>query len=177
MLLSLLTAISIAPPLMPSAYAGEKTIIVDENNPPRRRQIKPSWNTRVINIINTGAAHSGPGPEGDICPLPGGYYCRSAGKEAWLKLEPMVPDKGASSGEKAWLGMSEVFIGRITGVAWRGKGEAIGRYLGPLDADLPLERAIRKNHLSARDSFYFIIDMEGLEGPALVEAHRIRTGE
>lgn len=172
MLLSLLTAFSIAPPFLSCAHARDKTIIVDENNPPRTRQIKPSWNTRVISIINTRAADTENSPADDICPALGGYYCKSVGREAWLKLEPMVPDKTTISGKEVWLDIGAAFIGRIAGVAWKDKGGAIGRYLGQLEAGFSVEKSIRKNHLSSRDSFYFIIDT-GTESPVLVETHRI----
>jgi hypothetical protein len=152
------------------AHARERTIIVDEKNPPKTRRIKPSGNTKVITIRSEKPAGKAPSIDGDICPALGGYYCKSVGKEAWLRE-------------------AGLYLGRISGVAWRDKGQPMGLYLGALEveaSDKPPEDApakplllelLRKNTLSMSDTFYFIISVEGLEGPVLVEPHRIETGE
>jgi len=141
------------------AYAEGKTIVVDENNPPKIRRARTLTNTRVICINNSPVDAKAQTTEGNICPSLGGYYCRSVSK-------------------RAWLSRSGHYLGFITGVAWRDKGAAMGQYLDRLDSkDAPLKDALKRNITSASDSFYFIIDVVGIEGHILIQPHRVETGE
>ena len=157
-----------------TVQAKERTIVVDENNPPKARKIKPSPDTKVINIRNRNASDKGQAADGDICPALGGYYCKSISKEARLK------DGG-------------LYLGTISGVAWREKGQPMGLYLAAAGAETPgaasgeapeevstepsIIKRLKKNTLSIQDSFYFIIDIEGIDGPVLIEPHRISISE
>jgi len=152
-------ALLLCPGLPCPAGAQERTIIVDEKNPPKARKTRPSGNTKVV-IIKGKSDEDEPPPaaDGDICSSLGGYYCKQVGREAWL-------------------GEGGMYLGRITGVAWREKGQPVGLYLGTPVKDSPIEEALSKNALSKSGTFYFIIVVEGLEAPVLVEPHRIDTGE
>lgn len=150
----------------PSAtLAHTRVITIDESTVPSApdvRKVKADKNTRVINIKggkkDVAPASSGGGE--DICPGLGGYYCKSVGREAWLAGVP-----------------NGFYLGRIVGVVWKDKDDVMGQYLQPsAEATLSagtLKDALLRNHLSAMDSFYLIIEVKGLEGLLLVEPHRI----
>lgn len=149
MLLCLLTAVFVAFLSSGPLSAATRSITIEGSAPPKERQIKADDKTKVIFL--KGEARE-PGDNKGLCEeLEKRYYCKEVGKEAWLA------DSGA-------------YLGLITGLAWKERGQTLAAYPGP-------DGSIKVNHLSGRSAFYFIIMKKGAAGPVLVEPHRILTGE
>jgi len=146
--------------------AEGKTIIVDENHPPKTRSTKSLTNTRIICINNSPSEGERQTTEDNICPSLGGYYCKSLGRQAWLRVDyPTALDEDGPT--------TSFYLGRIVGVTWRDSGQPVGMYLAARpDFSRPLSAYLRSNVPSPSDTFYLIIET-GTESTMLVEPHRI----
>ena len=133
----------------PDIYAEDtKVIVVDESGSYKRSLQKPgpitedTKDTKVISIKGSEAGVMDNEPA-DVCSLVGSrFYCAHLGKTAVEK----------TTGEP---------LGEIIGVAWKGRNEAVTRYLPPDWLMRDEGKTLEINAPAGGEGFFYIVKAEG----------------
>lgn len=133
----------------PAIYAEDtKVIVVDESGSYKRSLQKSgpitedTKDTRVINIKGSEVSMIDNEPS-DVCSLVGSrFYCAHLGKTAVEK----------TTGEP---------LGEIIGVAWKGRDEAVTRYLPPDWLMRDEGKTLEINAPAGGEGFFYIVKAEG----------------
>ncbi|MCK4911736.1 MAG: hypothetical protein KAR83_08830 [Thermodesulfovibrionales bacterium] len=125
-----------------------KVIVVDDSGSYKRSLPKPGPDTKDIKVISIkgteikDAGEPDDAPE-DVCSLVGSrFYCAHLGKTAVEK----------TTGEP---------LGEIIGVAWKGRNEAVTRYLPPDWLMRDEGKTLEINAPAGGEGFFYIVKTEG----------------
>ncbi|KKK82079.1 hypothetical protein LCGC14_2806970 [marine sediment metagenome] len=155
-LIATLLSLALAQP-SPAPAEEPKVIVVDESGAYRNEIRKPNPDTKVISLKNVETPEH-PEPQATVSTgvcdtLEGKYYCANLGLTA-VELTTGEP------------------LGEIIGVAWKGKGEAVTRYLPPDWLMRDSGNILEINAPVGGEGFFYIIKGEGMM-TFLVECQRI----
>ncbi len=138
----------------PSPADESKVIVVDESGAYRQKIKKPGLGTKVISLKDeTPKQTPATGSVGVCDTFEGKYYCANLGSTA-VELTTGEP------------------LGEIIGVAWKGKGEAVTRYLPPDWLMRDSGNILEINAPVGGEGFFYIVKGEGMM-TFLVECQRI----
>ncbi len=145
----ILTAITLGAVLLATsaAFAADTgALVVDDSGSYKRSLPKlgpDTKDTKVISIKGKEAAVPVEGESSDVCTLVGSrFYCAHVGKTAVEK----------TTGEP---------LGEIIGVAWKGRNEAVTRYLPPDWLMRNEGETLEINAPAGGEGFFYIVKAEG----------------